>query len=146
MKRWSVHQLNVNRIAGWLFLYIIFVVFSIIQSIKSVVSVMNGGLGEAAASWGLPTNDALIIELLGLVVLILSIISVKLIYSRKRHVPKMIIAFEIIYLVVLIYEYMKLSGSEAQVPDSWLIVGIIVKIIWIDYFVRSKRVKMTFVH
>ncbi|EFM08796.1 Protein of unknown function DUF2569 [Paenibacillus curdlanolyticus YK9] len=138
--------MNVNRIAGWLFLYIIFVVFSIIQSIKSVVSVMNGGLGEAAASWGLPTNDALIIELLGLVVLILSIISVKLIYSRKRHVPKMIIAFEIIYLVVLIYEYMKLSGSEAQVPDSWLIVGIIVKIIWIDYFVRSKRVKMTFVH
>jgi hypothetical protein len=95
----------------------------------------------------------LIFELVGNVVFVVfSIIAAVYFFRKRRLFPKMMIALLIANLAFVVVDYL-LSNSipfiRAQSdPESArdLSRAIIACLIWVPYFVVSKRVKATFVH
>ncbi|WP_425262362.1 DUF2569 family protein [Paenibacillus pectinilyticus] len=74
------------------------------------------------------------------------IISVICILKRFRFVPKMIIIFEVVYLIFLLISYYVAQVTPLQnITYLWLTVGLTSKIIWVLYYGVSKRVKQTFI-
>ena len=93
-----------------------------------------------------------IFELIGNIFLILFLIIVAIFFfQRRKFVPKLIIAFLLSNLTFVVVDYFAANSipfeANQKDPESLkeLIRAFIVCLIWIPYFLVSKRAKGTFV-
>lgn len=89
------------------------------------------------------TTGANIERNFALVMLIFYLFTIACFFKEKKLFPKLMIILYIGFTVLLTLEYFVLQSVETQ-KNFWgsLIAGII----WIPYFIRSKRVKNTFIN
>jgi hypothetical protein len=146
-------------IGGWLILPLIGLIITIIgvplTVYKELVPVFTGGYWQVVTS---PASDfyhplwapTILFELLGNLTLVLfAVILLWLLVQHSRWLPKLIIAFFVLNFLFMSGDYV-LVGMLPNVqsdPESWkeIFRSLVACVIWIPYFLESKRVKATFV-
>ncbi len=153
-------------IGGWLLVPIIGLFFSIYQAFKLFrddglllfepemwLSFTTPGT-VFYHSWWVPVIVSLAV--FQLTIIVISIAAVIAILKKKRFVPKLMIGVYIVGLIMMIDDYVLatlffplISAELADATQSESIkklVGVtLAALIWIPYFMKSKRVKNTFV-
>jgi hypothetical protein len=122
---------QLKGLGGWLIIPIIGLFFSIPILIYDLTFV-----NIASKFWFLEGFSSL----LYLILLIFTLIALFLIFNKKKFVPKLMIYFYIINIVIHLIIAFTIQDFSRIAPP---IVG---GIIWGSYFIRSKRVKNTFVN
>src|SRR5574341_1139919 len=83
--------------------------------------------------------------------LIFSIAVAILFFQRKKIVPKLIIILYLTYLVFLVVDYFVsdlipfVAAQDDSDTERQIIQAFFITAIWVPYFIKSKRVKGTFV-
>ncbi|MBP1994667.1 DUF2569 family protein [Paenibacillus eucommiae] len=68
--------------------------------------------------------------------------------SKKNYAPRLIIIFEVFCILIRILTYIDVYSRGQLIPRSYhvsILIGVI-SVIWILYFLKSNRVKETFVN
>lgn len=154
-------SLENKSIGGWLILFLIglltYPASSLIVIIKDLIPALSGEI------WSTLTNPAgaqyhplwaplLIGELVGnCFFIVFSIVLIVLLFIRRKMVPKLTITFliaNLIYVSVDIYLVRLLpaiaQNGDYQALTDW-VRTLVACLIWVPYFIASKRVKTTFV-
>ena len=167
------HEPELQGLGGWLILPLFHLVFNAgFVTFMFVTSFMHGYNAEPPQVGGSGTGDAAVrtggivatfaepsmlaslgVALLGLWVILYAIICLIRFFQKKKHVPKMMIGFYILLMsmtaanAAAIHFFPALVESEKDVHDAYTGVArvLVACVIWIPYFIRSERVKNTFV-
>jgi hypothetical protein len=147
-------------IGGWLILPIIHLVLTVLltafnviialQYWSGIVAVVSGNIDPAHRWMAVPTVLSLVLGI-GLVAFAIYVL-VKL-FQKKREVPRLMIWFYALVVAVTLFEsgivfaFEEFRESPADIDQAVkdLIRAFLGVVIWIPYFLRSKRVKATFV-
>lgn len=120
-------------VAGWLIIPAIGILFGLLSQIYHIFQVYLLGHGLSNNTYTIPGADFLIDLIIALYYAFIIIVWVK---RRKMLPPLMIITLAITTVPSLIFLF-------EGVKSEWLYVSY--GIIWIAYFIRSRRVRETFV-
>ncbi len=165
----NVIDLNDNRnlegIGGWLILVLIGLIISIITSayaaweydIKSLIEKsLYVCLDPQSELYNLFVIPTLIYELfINIGSVLVSIVLLILLFKKKKKFPKVFCIFNIVYIFLFIIDNVlaiKMQKAYNQdvsysgVLSSDVIRQLIPTIIWVNYMIRSERVKNTFVN
>jgi len=152
---------KLEGIGGWLILVTIGLVTSLVLMVvgltQDVLPAFAGGAWDKLTTAGSPHYHPLwapllIMEVSGTTFFILfSLVILVLLFMKKRFVPLVVIIFLLANLAFVITDY--LLGMNiplvASMPDestpTQILRQAISCAIWVPYFLRSKRVKNTFV-
>jgi hypothetical protein len=129
---------RLEGLGGWLFIYFIFCAsyfISLWGLIKGLYSILMSG----AQYIGI-----IFIFILTVLQLILLIISLDLIFEKKRSAKLWSILFLITSFILLVAIVIRTFGSLPKKDMNILLAGLVLIIVWIFYFIRSKRVKKVF--
>ena len=149
-------QEKYDKIGGWLILVIIGYIISFFSNISVIAGgytlYLDGTMAELNTLSGLNYNPGLFSAInyeitLAIIMIIIITISGILMFKRKRIYP-MYAIFLIIFSHFFVSLEVLVFGEvlDYTVEDiSSIIGGIIGGIIWIIYFVKSKRVQQTFI-
>jgi len=150
-----------DKIGGWLILCAIGLVLYPVQTVVSIYTEVIPAL--SAEKWSLLTSPhsvayhplwapLLIMEMIGnLCFLALSICVLVNFFKRRKFVPQLIILFLAANLIFVGLDYYflqrVLSSTDPgnMAPTINFVRTLVASIIWISYFIFSKRVKRTFV-
>jgi hypothetical protein len=146
-------------IGGWLILPIIGLIFTVCRfslTLKTYVTLFTGPAWERLTTEGSPvyhplSGPLLIFEAIGnLSFVCAAIVLLVLIFLKHPLLPKMMIGFHVLNLVFVsldgaLASFTPLFASAIPVITEELTRSIISAAIWIPYFLRSRRVKNTFV-
>ena len=124
---------KLQGLGGWLILPIIGLSLSVLILITNIIAVNI--MPEF-------NSQNIILSFLYGALLVFVIISLFSIFKKKKYVPKMMIFFYVtIFAISLFIDFLT---NNFSIPG--LIGSIIGGTIWILYFIKSKRVKNTFVN
>jgi hypothetical protein len=151
-----------TNIGGWLILFAIGLVLYPVQTMVSLVTELIPAV--APQNWSALTSSAspgyhsfwaplVIVELVGNVCfLIYAICLVVFFFQRRKYVPKLTILFLIANLIFVGLDYflMHFIIFRASSLDMDAIINlvrsVVACIVWVPYFVFSRRVRRTFVN
>lgn len=142
-----VTNLNYTKIGGWLILVAIGLVLSAISVLLYISSdILPAFRAVSASQASSELRIYLFLELvLNLSLLVYIIYVIVLFFKRRTATPKLVISLYILNFVFIIMDlFVFKSISESQ----WtfvIIYSVVSSLIWIPYFLVSKRVKGTFV-
>ncbi|WJH30608.1 DUF2569 domain-containing protein [Paenibacillus sp. CC-CFT742] len=154
--------LGVSGLGGWLILIqmglFLTIVLLAVQLIQQIVPIFTTETWELLTSkqsdyyhalWG----PVLIFELVyNVLFLFFSLYTVYAFYSKKAILPRLMIIFYSVSLVVGIIDYLLLlqipMASELEDGSSMreIVKSVLTCAIWIPYFIKSVRVRNTFVN
>lgn len=147
-------------LGGWLILPIIHLIgsigltsynlFGVVENWEGFVALLTGQVDPSYASlvwvvrFSLVSSVAIVAFALYLLVLL---------FQKKRALPRLMVWFYAVLLAVTLIE----SGMVLQNPQQWTMADlsearsalgktVFIAVIWIPYFLRSKRVQATFVN
>jgi hypothetical protein len=127
-------------IGGLLMFYAATCVISIFLIMYNYLVILRYGI--SVYNW---TTYSAFIAIYNFIDLFILIVTIVLIFKKRRFVPKVIIGFEGLNLVSLAISYFLAN----DLPQKALIIGATIKVVWlclwICYFLFSKRVKQTFI-
>jgi len=135
------------KVRGWLILFFVSVISVIYISIISILDLGNLPLETPGLLYGTEFISNLIIMIFALVVFILGY------YKRKKYTPKLVICY--LWTVTLIsFIPPIIFVSESEIAFSTFLSGtwikfarsVIISVLWTIYFLKSKRVRETFVN
>lgn len=150
-----------DRIGGWLGLVALGLVLSFIRLISQILGVFSTFSSEA---WPLLTTPGtemynslckplMLFEAIANPILLLYVVILLILFfQRKGSLPKAIIGMYIFNFLFTITDYylFNLIFPTASLDNSYsihpLVKSFVLCIIWIPYFIKSKRVKCTFVN
>ena len=124
---------NTDKLAGWLFLPALGLVLGVVVSVLGLVLAMaeSASSGEVAVEAGWIAFVLLVAWFF---------------FRRHRRAPALYIALLTINLGVASLAFLAGGGnSSRREHEIDLLRAIIIAVIWIPYFLRSRRVKLTFV-
>lgn len=152
----------VEGLGGWLVLVQISIYFSLITItallITNVLPIYEPEVWDVLTDPSSPYYDAMLVPLIlfetvmNVVFVIGLIIALVLMYSKKRAFPKLMIGYIIASLLFGIIDFAVASQIEllAEIEDgqsaTQIVRSMIYACIWIPYFIRSERVRNTFVN
>jgi hypothetical protein len=137
-------------IGGWLIMPAIGLAISPFLSIHGIVTdlgVLVGGRYQAVIA-NRPGLEALVIfELATNAIFLASLIALNvLLYKKKKTFPACMIAYLVGQLVLLLIDYFAANAFNPHTSPTTAIRSVIACLIWIPYFLQSRRVEITFVH
>ncbi len=127
---------ELKGIGGWLLVYVILAFVGLIFSIVILVGI--GALGQRAPELAKFISTLTVLMIIGLALIVLELI---VIFLKKKWAPKLIVvllAIGIVINIITIIMVQRVQGGE--------IVNLVLSCLWIGYFVKSTRVKNTFVN
>jgi hypothetical protein len=127
---------ELKGIGGWLLVYVILAFVGLIFSI--IVLAGLGALGRQAPELGRIISTLTVLMIIGLALIVLELI---IIFLKKKWAPMVIVvllAIGIVINIVTIIMVKRVQGGE--------IVGMVLSCLWIGYFLKSTRVKNTFIN
>ena len=151
---------NYDKIGGWLILCAVGLLLYPVQTAVTLFTKILPALSQN--NWGILTSPAsaayhplwgplLIMELVGNVCFLVFSISVILFFlKRRKFVPRLVVVFMALNLTFVAVDYYLartvLLGAEPVNLESTvnLIRTLVASIVWISYFLYSKRVRRTF--
>lgn len=150
MRYENVTKKKPKRFEGWLALFGVLLVLSLIFNIFGLISLYSSYENvEYTLAREIVEGFKLLMDSL----LVFSIIRILLMayllypfFSQKRIFPKAVIIFYIINIIgylAIIGLASDLMGTEDLIPSAYY-RNILTSVIWIIYFIKSKRVKETF--
>lgn len=119
---------------GWLIFPLIGLILSTAYTLYDIFFVL-GGIGYD------PVIATIIFFLIDIIFLIFEITCLILFLNKKRSTPKFMIAFYLSNIILIIVLMLM-----AETYSSYEILVFIANITWIRYFLKSQRVKNTFVN
>jgi len=157
----SLEEKKIEGLGGWLILVCLGLFFSIIKGIFAIYDFKPYFSLEVWKYLSDPSSEgyhflyryALIFDLTSNIVLVIFIATLLVLFFRKRsNFPKLIIVLYITCIVVTIVDtflWSIISGSFSLAMGSGSVLStflvIIEYLIWTMYFLKSKRVKNTFI-
>jgi hypothetical protein len=154
-------EIGYQKIGGWLILCAIGLVLYPVQTMVSLITELIPALSPE--NWSVLTAPAstyyhpffahlVIVELVGnILFLIFSICLVVFFFQQRKYAPKLIILFFAVNLIFVGFDYFVTTFFIIR-PDSInmeaainFIRTTVASLVWIPYFMFSKRVKNTFV-
>jgi hypothetical protein len=133
-----------NKVGGWLILFCLTLVVNIFEFPRALVKIFKED------TLNLPFVELVHSGIISIFALVLLIV---LYYKRKKIAPKLAIIYIwslfVLYVILVIYQ---LVSTEQHPRDfftqNWasFVYSIIPSIIWTLYFLKSERVKQTFVN
>lgn len=152
----NVHE-DYNKIGGWLILVIVGYIITIFSAVKTVVKGYNLYLDgtmpkliDSKSEYYNPfvynlTNFDLVIKVVLVIAVILAILFM---FSKKSFYPRyaigLIVAVNIINLSRILY--LNYNGIAVSSENIIRVIGSFCRAgVWITYFIKSKRVKYTFI-
>lgn len=153
---------SVEGLGGWLVLVQISIYFSLITItyllFNHIFPVFEPEIWSMITDKGSPAYNRSLVQLIlfetvvNVVFVIALIFALFLLYRKKRAFPKLMIAYILFSLLTSIVDYVAVSQIEilAQGDNGTFMRevtrSILYACIWIPYFIRSKRVRNTFVN
>ena len=143
----SVQRGQYSRIGGWLIVVAVALVLSAVSVLFFITSEILPAFRAIpfieVSSW---LRFYLISNLVLNVLLFLYVIVVGVMFfQRRKIVPKLIISLYVLNLLFVVLDrFIFMTASEDQWTFS-IISGVVSALIWIPYFVVSKRARATFV-
>jgi len=151
---------NYDKIGGWLILCAVGLLLYPVQTAVTLFTKIVPALSQnnwstltspASASYHPLWGPLLIMELVGNVCFLVLSISVILFFlKRRKFVPRLVVVFMALNLTFVAVDYYLartvLLGAEPVNLESTvnLIRTLVASIVWISYFLYSKRVRRTF--
>ncbi|UCD79147.1 MAG: DUF2569 domain-containing protein [Desulfobacterales bacterium] len=150
-----------NKIGGWLILCAVGLLLYPVQTVVSLLTEIIPAFSQN--NWFLLTSPdsvsyhplwgpLLIMELVGNVCfLIFSIFVITFFFKRRKFVPQLAIVFLASNLLFVGFDYYLARNVLTETdPANWeaianLVRTLVASIIWVLYFIFSKRVKKTFI-
>lgn len=114
-------------VAGWLVLPAIGIILSFINTLAIILTVNLANYP--------------FLYIVNVIYLILYLIIIYAWLKRKRILPKLMMG---LYGISIIFSILFIIGAGPVNNNEWM--SIIASAIWIGYFLKSQRVKQTFVH
>ncbi|ANY74673.1 hypothetical protein BBD41_20045 [Paenibacillus ihbetae] len=152
----------VEGLGGWLILVQISIYFSLIAItallITNVLPIYEPEIWDVLTDPSSPYYDAMLVPLIlfetvmNIIFVIGLLIALVMMYNKKRAFPKLMIGYIIASLLFGIVDFAVASQIEllAETDDGQSLTQIvrstIYACIWIPYFIRSERVRNTFVN
>lgn len=131
-KKFKDKEEKIQGLGGWLILPIIGLFISILVILYDLSTILSTyEMGGYIA----------FLCLLDVVWLSLAIISLVIIFRKKSSAPQWVIGFYITSIILATFVAIISGDYYSQLPGQ-----IIASIIWISYFLKSERVKNTFVN
>jgi hypothetical protein len=126
---------DTGRLAGWLFLPSLGLVLGVATAILNLVNVIadSGGVAEKVIAGGWIAFVLLVAWFF---------------FRRYRRAPALFIALLIVNLLMVSLAFLgagRAASRREQNEELELLRAVCVAVIWIPYFLKSRRVKMTFV-
>ena len=157
MEENDVEELSPKGIGGWLILVIIGYGIGIFKSLLLVLQLgyhlLNGEVKMSILSQGFNEQSILMMiyyEWVGnMLLLALMIICLVLLFSKKKLFPKFAIWVKVGVVLFILSDFLLAYFLEIQIHSSekgTLIGSVLHAIIWITYFIKSERVKNTFMY
>jgi hypothetical protein len=156
---------QISGLGGWLILIQIGLIYSLLSNIIQVIG--NGIFNSttwskltdpASASYDSLWKPILITQLSFYSVFTLFVLFTLIsFYRKKSYLPKLMITYYAVsflfsvvnYILVLQIDNLK-TASDVSITQASLVIGLVISAIisalWISYFIRSKRVRNTFVN
>lgn len=150
-----------SGLGGWLILPILHLVTTVLlsgynlllvtQNWEGIVALATGQLDSSYQWLVWPITISLV---MGVGVVAFAIYLLVILFQKKRELPGLMVWFYFVLLAVtlvesgMIFQYVELRESSADVGQAGkdLARAVIAAVIWIPYFLRSKRVQATFVN
>lgn len=145
MSKNQTNELNPKPVGGWILVYLICLLISEAFYISGFKSVVLSNLLDL-----IETNNWIqnVIVLGTFIKMLTTGLILILFISKKKYAPKLIITFEAFCILVRILTYVDFIIRGQIIPKSYnvsILIGLI-SLIWILYFLKSKRVKETFIN
>ena len=119
---------NIEGIGGWLLVYVILLAFGLVYAPINLLSIYNNPLVDIGMVFLL---TSIITWLLGLSIFIL-------IFTKKKWLPT--------YIISVIWISFAVGWSTVGLSNlANALYGLILNILWTLYFIKSQRVKNTFI-
>lgn len=153
---------SIEGLGGWLVLVQISIYFSLIAitifTFNSVLPIFDPEIWNVFADQASPYYDSMFVPLIVFEIImnaafvILLGIALYLMYKKKSAFPRLMIGYILFSLLASVLDYVLVNQVEILVEeDNGQFIREIVRAclyacIWIPYFIRSKRVRNTFVN
>lgn len=160
-KQYDRNSLSISGLGGWLTLIQLGLIFSFLLALVNLFSYSIPSFypetwdtltSEHSLSYHPLWAPTIIFEfLMNVGIIIFSAYIIVNFYQRKLIVPRLMIVFYIVSLLIAMFEYVLMLQIPdwKELDDGSLIrdisKSILTCVIWIPYFLRSVRVKNTFV-
>jgi hypothetical protein len=146
-------------LGGWLLLPIFYLISTIVLTSydysvflsdwEYMIALVTGQVGPDWLLWSTLLSTVMAVELVAFAIYLLVVL-----FQKKRQLPRLMVWFYSAQLIVMGIEFqisVQYSVSTQTPGDlgeagKGLIHAILMVAIWIPYFLRSKRVKATFVN
>ncbi|WP_040952734.1 DUF2569 family protein [Gorillibacterium massiliense] len=136
-------ELNSKPIGGWLLAYLVILIIREALYVSFSIKILsNFSYIIEESNW---IQNAITVGLL--IKMIATGIILMLFITKKKYALYLIITLELLCIVVRILTYTDFISRGQTIPVSYnlsILIGMI-SLTWITYFLRSKRVKETFV-
>ncbi len=147
-------------LGGWLILPIIHLIgsigltsynlFGVVENWDSIVALLTGQVDPSYRWFVWPLRISLVS---GVAIVAFALYLLVLLFQKKRELPRLMIWFYLLLLGATLID----SGIILQNPQQWTMADVsearralgqtvFIAVIWIPYFLRSKRVRATFVN
>ncbi|MGA2650978.1 MAG: DUF2569 domain-containing protein [Terracidiphilus sp.] len=141
---------GLTGIGGWLILHVIGLAVAPFLSLFGMVvdgSLLFGSKGQAVLAARPGLEAVILFELITNLVFLTALISLNfLFYMKKKAFPTYIILFFVTQFVLLLADHLMAARFNPSSNPFEVIRSFLICLIWIPYFLNSRRVQLTFVN
>jgi hypothetical protein len=145
----TIESKNLNGLAGWLILIGLGILIQPLKDLYGIFSINLPAFASIASQSGSSQYSTLyniaVYELINNIIFVIALIYLNILfYQKKKMFPRFFIIYLIGNFVLILIDYLMLSGVIASPDASSLGIVLLQMIVWIPYFLNSRRVKATF--